>query len=338
MNNKTNDISIERDGDILTPSDSSAADESSAACSPSDAKECSPSNIGGQAVIEGVMMRAPGSFAIAVRRKDGAIAVRRQKIGIDHSKLFKKPIFRGMVGLYDALVLGVKALNFSAEQSGGEDEKITKKESFFGLLLGLVLGVALFVFAPLWITEFLKRFFPIIEESFLIYNAVDGVIRVIFFLAYIILISRMKDIQRVFEYHGAEHKSIFTYEAGLPLTVENAKKMSRFHPRCGTSFLLIVMIVAIIIFSLIPKDSAFIIKLSSRIVLLPLIAGVSYEILKLSARFKNNIFVKLLIAPGLWLQRLTTREPDDSELEVAIASINVALSKEDEKLEELIYV
>ncbi|MDR2105740.1 MAG: DUF1385 domain-containing protein [Deferribacteraceae bacterium] len=295
-------------------------------------------NIGGQAVIEGVMMRAPGSFAIAVRRKDGAIAVRRQKIGIDHSKLFKKPIFRGMVGLYDALILGIKALNFSAEQSGGEDEKITKKESFFGLILGLLLGVLLFIFAPLWITELLKKILPVIEESFLAYNAVDGVIRVIFFLAYIIIISRMKDIQRVFEYHGAEHKSIFTYEAGLDLTVENARGMSRFHPRCGTSFLLIVMIVAIIIFSLIPKDSAFIIKLSSRIVLLPLIAGLSYEVLKLSARFNNNKLVKLLTAPGLCLQRLTTREPDDEELEVAIASINVALSKDEDRLDNLIYV
>jgi uncharacterized protein YqhQ len=297
-----------------------------------------PINIGGQAVIEGVMMRAPGSFAIAVRRKDGEIAVRRQKITIDHNRLFKKPIFRGMVGLYDALVLGIKAINFSAEHSGDADEKITKKESFFGLLLGLILGVFLFVFAPLWITEFLKRFFSLIEKSFFIYNAVDGVIRVIFFLVYIIIISRMKDIQRVFEYHGAEHKSIFTYEAGLPLTVENAKGMSRFHPRCGTSFLLIVMIVAIIIFSLIPKDSAFIIKLSSRVVLLPLIAGVSYEMLKLSARFKNNFFVKILIVPGLWLQRLTTREPDEKELEVAIASIKVALSEEEERLDNLQYV
>jgi uncharacterized protein YqhQ len=295
-------------------------------------------NIGGQAVIEGVMMRAPGSFAIAVRRQDGEIAVRRQPIAIDHSKLFKKPIFRGMVGLYDALVLGIKALNFSAEHSGSEDEKITKKESFLGLALGLLLGLAIFVFAPLWITEFLKRFFPVIKDSFLVFNAVDGVIRVIFFLAYIVIISRMKDIRRVFEYHGAEHKSIFAYEAGLALTVENAKGMSRFHPRCGTSFLLIVMIVAIIIFSMIPKDSAFIIKLSSRIVLLPLIAGLSYEALKLSAKFKDNFIVKILITPGLWLQRLTTREPDEKELEVAIASINVALSKQDERLDKLLYV
>jgi uncharacterized protein YqhQ len=261
---------------------------------------------------------------------------------IDHNKFFKKPIIRGLIGLYDALVLGISALNFSAEQfedlSDNENKKgISKAETVVSIAIGLGAGILLFVFLPLWLTNFLKKFFPLIQESFLLFNAVDGVIRVIFFIAYIFIISRLKDIKRVFEYHGAEHKSIFTYESGLPLTVENARGMSRFHPRCGTSFLLIVMIVAILVFTLIPKDAHFMVKLLSRIVLLPVIAGISFELLKLSGKFRNNIIVHILIAPGLWLQRLTTREPDDSQIEVAIASINVALSGEDEKVNGLEY-
>ncbi|MDR2884560.1 MAG: DUF1385 domain-containing protein [Deferribacteraceae bacterium] len=295
-------------------------------------------NIGGQAVIEGVMMRAPGQLAIAVRTPDNGIVIRKEPIKIDHSKLFKLPFFRGMVGLYDALVLGVKALNFSAQHSGNEDEVLSKKETFLSLALGLGLGLLLFVFLPLWLTNLLKYVFPLIEQSFLLFNAVDGVIRVIFFLIYIVAISQMKDIKRVFEYHGAEHKSIFTYEAGLELTVENARKMSRLHPRCGTSFLLIVMLVAIVVFSMIPKDSDFIIKLGSRVVLLPIIAGISYEVLKLSGRYSGNSVVRILIAPGLWLQRLTTREPDDSQLEVAITSIKAALADENVEMDGVKYV
>jgi uncharacterized protein YqhQ len=296
-------------------------------------------SIGGQAVIEGVMMRAPGTFAIAVRKSAGDIVVRRQNINIDHNKFFKKPIIRGLVGLYDALVLGIKALNFSAEQADIEgEEPITKKETIISLIVGMGLGIALFLFLPLWATNMLGKVVPAIQDSFLLFNAVDGVIRVILFVIYIVVISRMKDIQRVFQYHGAEHKSIFAYEAGKDLTVENARGMSRFHPRCGTSFLLIVMLVSILVFSLIPKDSAFIIKFGSRIVLLPVIAGLSFEILKLSAKYNNNPIVRALVAPGMWLQKLTTREPDDSQIEVAIASIKVALSSEEEKVDGLTYV
>lgn len=283
-------------------------------------------DVGGQAVIEGVMMRAPESFVIAVRRQDNKIVVKKNKVSIDNNKFFKKPFLRGLIGLYNALVLGVKALNFSAYHSMGEgSEEVNKKDIVIALILGLGLGVLLFIFLPLLLTDLLKYIFPIIGKSFLVFNAVDGVIRVIFFIAYIYIISFMKDIKRVFEYHGAEHKAIFTYENGLSLTVENAKKMSRLHPRCGTSFLLIVMIVSIFVFSLIPKDSHFLIKLSSRIVFLPIIAGISYEILKLSSKFKDNIFVNFLIMPGLWLQKITTREPDDSQLEVALVSLKEAL-------------
>lgn len=285
-------------------------------------------DVGGQAVIEGVMMRAPESFVIAVRRQDNKIVVKKNRVKIDNNKFFKKPFLRGLIGLYNALVLGVKALNFSAYHSMGEgSEEVNKKDIVIALILGLGLGVLLFIFLPLLLTDLLKYVFPLIGKSFLVFNAVDGVIRVIFFIAYIYIISFMKDIKRVFEYHGAEHKAIFTYENGLSLTVENAKKMSRLHPRCGTSFLLIVMIVSIFVFSLIPKDSHFLIKLSSRIFFLPIIAGISYEILKLSSKFKDNIFVNFLIMPGLWLQKITTREPDDSQLEVALVSLKEALGE-----------
>ncbi|MBC7196162.1 MAG: DUF1385 domain-containing protein [Deferribacterales bacterium] len=295
-------------------------------------------DIGGQAVIEGVMMRAPESLVIAVRREDKKIVVKKDKIKIDNNKLFKKPFLRGLIGLYNALILGVKALNFSAYHAMGEGcEKVTKKEIFVAMVMGLGLGALLFVFLPLFLTEMLKHIVPAVKDSFLVFNAVDGAIRVIFFIAYIYLISFMKDIKRVFEYHGAEHKAIFTYESGLPLTVENARGMSRLHPRCGTSFLLIVMIVSIFVFSLIPKDSHFLIKLSSRLILLPVIAGISYEVLKLSSKYKDNFIVNMLIKPGLWLQKITTREPDDSQLEVALISIKEALGENNDS-EELIYV
>ncbi|MGC8767812.1 DUF1385 domain-containing protein [Calditerrivibrio sp.] len=295
-------------------------------------------NIGGQAVIEGVMMRAPSKFVIAVRRPDNQIVVQKKDIKIDANKFFKKPFIRGLIGLYDALILGIQALNFSAHHALGEgEEKLSFKEIFFTLLFGFGLGIGLFLFLPLLLTDLLKLIFPLIERSFLVYNLVDGIIRVIFFILYIYIISFFKDVKRVFQYHGAEHKSIFTFESGKELTVENARQMSRFHPRCGTSFLLIVMIVSIFVFTLIPKDSHFLIKFLSRIVFVPVIAGISYEILKLSAKFQNNILVKILIAPGLWLQKLTTKEPDDSQLEVALISIKEALEINENK-EGLIYV
>lgn len=292
-------------------------------------------NIGGQAVIEGVMMRAPNKFVIAVRQPDGTIAVKRDDIKLDSNKILKKPIIRGLIGLYDALVLGIKALNFSAEKAMPEEfeknGKTSKMETFFSMFLGIALGIVLFLYLPLQLTELSKKIFPIVEHSFLVFNLVDGVLRIVFFIIYLLIISQMKDIKRVFSYHGAEHKCIYAYESGKELTVENARSMSRFHPRCGTSFLLIVLIVSIFVFSLIPKDSHFLIKFGSRILFMPLIAGISYEILKLSGKHANNIIVKILIAPGLWLQKITTREPDDDMLEVAMISIKEALRKDDDE-------
>jgi len=289
-------------------------------------------NIGGQAVIEGVMMRAPRSLAIAVRRPTGDIVVKKEEV-IPLSERFpivKLPVVRGAVALFSSLITGIKALNFSANEAMVEEEKEGEEKpqelsswAMAGTMaVAFGFGILLFFIFPLYLTKLLT---PVIGTSNIVFNLVDGVIRVVVFILYIFAISRMNDIQRVFQYHGAEHKSIFAFEAGDELTVENVRKYSCLHPRCGTSFLLIVMLVSIVIFSLIPKLWPFYLKAGSRIVLLPLIAGVSYELLKWSAKNDQSSIVKLLIAPGLGLQRLTTREPDDSQLEVAIRSMEEAL-------------
>jgi len=284
-------------------------------------------NIGGQAVIEGVLMRAPRSMAIAVRRPDGEIVVKRDRV-VPLSERFpalKLPLVRGAVALFSSLVIGIKALSFSANASMAEGEK---QEELTPLAMGgtmavaLLFGILLFFVLPLYLTKLLV---PVIGDSNLLFNLVDGLIRVLVFLLYVYSISRMNDIQRVFQYHGAEHKSIFAFEAGETLTVENVRRFSRLHPRCGTSFLLIVMLVSILVFSLIPKLWPFYAKAGARIVLLPLIAGLSYEVLKWSARHDQSPLVRLLISPGLALQKLTTREPDDAQLEVAIRSMEEAI-------------
>ena len=285
-------------------------------------------HVGGQAVIEGVMMRAPRSVAIAVRRPDGVIVVRKE-LAVPLSERFpvvKLPIIRGAVALFTSLIIGIKALNFSANEAmveeDGKQEELSPWAMGGTMAVAFGFGILLFFIMPLYLTKLLT---PIIGDSNIIFNLVDGVIRVTVFLLYIWIISRMEDIQRVFQYHGAEHKSIFAFEAGEELTVENVRKYSCLHPRCGTSFLLIVMLISIVIFSLIPKLWPFYMKAGSRILLLPVIAGVSYEILKWTAKHDSTPFVKFLISPGLALQRLTTREPDDSQLEVAIRSMQEAL-------------
>ncbi|MBI5483684.1 MAG: DUF1385 domain-containing protein [Deltaproteobacteria bacterium] len=291
-------------------------------------------HVGGQAVIEGVMMRAPRSVAIAVRRPDGEIVVKKELV-VPLSERFpivKLPIIRGAVALVTSLIIGIKALNFSANEAMTEEEKEKEGVKDGGELSSWAMagtmtvafgfGICLFFLFPLYLTKLMT---PVIGDNNIIFNLVDGVIRVIVFLLYIWGISCMKDIQRVFQYHGAEHKSIFAFEAGEELIVENVRRFSRLHPRCGTSFLLIVMLVSIAVFSLIPKLWPFYLKAASRIILLPMIAGISYEFLKWSASNENHPLVKMIIAPGLSLQRLTTREPDDSQLEVAIRSLNEAL-------------
>jgi len=286
-------------------------------------------NIGGQAVIEGVMMRAPRAMAIAVRRPSGEIVVKKEQVVPLSEKypLLKLPIVRGALALFSSLIIGINALNFSANEALAEEEE--KKElsplAMGGtMVVALGFGILLFFFLPLYLTNLAK---PVIGDSNLVFNLVDGLIRVAVFLIYIWTISRMNDIQRVFQYHGAEHKSIFAFEAGEELTVANVRKYSCLHPRCGTSFLLIVMLVSILVFSLIPKLWPFYLKAGSRVVLLPLIAGISYEFLKWTAKNDKAALVRMIIAPGLALQRLTTREPDDSQLEVAIRSMQEALQE-----------
>ena len=284
-------------------------------------------SVGGQAVLEGVMMRAPRSMAIAVRRPSGEISVKREEVPplSERYPIVKLPILRGAVALFTSLVMGIGALNFSANEAlaeGEEKEELSSWALGGTMVVALGFGVLLFFVLPLYLTKLLV---PVIGDSNLVFNLVDGVIRVAVFLLYIVSISRMSDIQRVFQYHGAEHKTIFAFEAGEELTVENVGRYSRLHPRCGTSFLLIVMLVSIVIFSLIPKLWPFWMKAGARVVLLPVIAGVSYEFLKWSAKNDRHPLVRLVIAPGLALQRLTTREPDASQIEVAIRSMEDAL-------------
>ena len=282
------------------------------------------------------MMRTPYAYAVAVRRADGSVDVKREAV-TRLSGLWKPlswPVIRGFAVLLQSLVLGLRTLNFSfnVAMSDLEPDKEKTNESdkggdFLPILLSMVAAAAvavfLFILAPLGITTWLKGYFPSIQ-NWVVFNLVDGVFRVLFFLAYILFISRMRDIRRVFQYHGAEHKVVYTWEAREDLTVENARKKSTLHPRCGTSFLLFVMVVSIAVFSVF-KVHAFWAIFLSRVVLIPLIAGLSYELIRLSApRCQRGIF-RIVVMPGLALQRITTKEPSDDQLEVAIIALKEAL-------------
>lgn len=272
-------------------------------------------NIGGQAVIEGVMMRNKEKLAIAVRLPNGKIKVKKEKSS-QLPKLFNFFFVRGIVGLVYALSDGIKALTWSSEQQLGEEEKLTKTQMFVTIALALVMGVVLFVLIPF----FSARWF--IAEGFW-FNFLDGVLRAVVFLGYLLIISSFKDVKRLFQYHGAEHKAIACYEAGKELKVENVKDYSRFHPRCGTSFLFLVILISIVVFSFL--TGGLLVKLLGRIVLIPVIAGISYELLKLGGKYSGNVFVKIVIAPGLWLQKITTKEPSVKQMEVGIAALKGVL-------------
>ena len=279
--------------------------------------------VGGQAVIEGVMMRGFGKVATAVRSPDGNICVQVKAVSsiAERFPILKLPILRGAVSLFESLILGMKSLSFSAQAAGQEDEQLSDKEMIATIILAVALACGLFLAIPTGAA----KFFHALTDDPIILNLAEGFLRLIIFLAYLFTISRMKDIQRVFQYHGAEHKTIFCYEASLPLTVENVKKFPRLHPRCGTAFLLIVMLVSIFVFAFLGWPELWI-RILSRIILLPLVAGLSYELIRFSARSKNS-FVKLATLPGLWLQYLTTREPDDEMIEVAIKSLEAVEPK-----------
>jgi len=286
-------------------------------------------NIGGQAVIEGVMMRGSNSLVVAVRKPDQEIVILKEilKPLKERFILFKLPILRGIGVLVESLVLGMKALTYSANQSLETDDKEQPKEMggfamSITVILSIILGIGLFVIIP-------ERLANLVSDHGFVFNLVDGIIRLVIFFLYVLIISRSKSIARVFEYHGAEHKSIHTYEAGEELTEENALKYSPLHPRCGTAFLLTVMVIGIIVFSIFGKPDSILVRIGSRLVLIPLIAGISYEFIKFSSKSQNRI-TRLLILPGLWLQRLTTREPSKDQIQVAIRSLKEILEMEKE--------
>jgi uncharacterized protein YqhQ len=285
--------------------------------------------IGGQAVIEGVMMRSLTGFSVAVRQPDGGISIKKEKLVSIAKKypFLKIPVLRGSVVLIQSLILGMRALNFSASVASEGEEggpELSNWAVAGTLVFALALGVGLFILAPLALTNLIRRYLAPGMGNFA-YNAVDGLIRALFFFVYIVSISLMKEIRRVFQYHGAEHKTVYTFEAHEDLTVENARPKSTLHPRCGTSFLMFVMAISILVFSLVPSAAPFVVKFGARVVLIPLIAGLAYEVIRFSARHLRNPVCRLLIKPGLWLQKITTKEPDDRQLEVAIVALREAL-------------
>jgi uncharacterized protein YqhQ len=282
-------------------------------------------NVGGQAVIEGVMMKSDKAWTVAVRDTKGVIHIKNEKLA-QLPKVLKLPMIRGVVSLFYSLFLGIKAIEFSASKAYDEDEGNMSAPMIIGTIaFAFAAGVLLFILLPLYVTKLTGAVFDSVSNNSFAFNFVDGIFRVLIFIIYIFAIRLWKEMRRIFEYHGAEHKVIYAYEADEELTEENIKKFSTCHPRCGTSFLLIVMIVSIIVFSFIPQSWSFTYKFLSRIVLIPLIAGISYELLKLSAKMKNNPVINFLTMPGIFLQRLTTSEPDGKQMEVAAAALKEVL-------------
>ena len=296
---------------------------------------------GGQAVIEGVMMKGKNIYATAVRTPEGDIAVdKKDNITIlGKYKLFTYPIFRGMSAFLDSLIIGTKILMQSALIAGEEiDEEPSEFEKklrnkygdklndymmYFSVFVSVIIALLLFFMLPVWLGSFFNRY---LTGTYML-GIIEGLLRIAIFLIYMYLISRMKDIQRVFQYHGAEHKTINCYEAGDALTPENVRKHTRMHRRCGTSFMLIVMVVSMIVFVFVRTDD-IVLRMISRIVLVPFISGISYEIIKWAGR-SDSAVVRIISAPGMCLQRLTTAEPDDDEIECAIAALVTVLKEEE---------
>ncbi|MBR6811887.1 MAG: DUF1385 domain-containing protein [Oscillospiraceae bacterium] len=300
-------------------------------------------SIGGQALIEGIMMQGPDKRAIVVRSPEGLVTkIEPYKPLKERCKLLGWPIIRGCAALFTSLYHGVKALTFSAEYFPEEEtepekqskldkwlekklsgEKAEKAVTYFGVCLGVVLAVLLFFMLPTFVAGLVGKNI----SSAILKNLIEGIIRIVIFLCYMFLCSRMGDIKRVFSYHGAEHKTIFCYEAGEELTVENVRKYSCHHPRCGTSFLFVVMIISILVFAVVSWSNVFI-RMALRIVLLPVVVGISYEINRFVGRH-DNILTKILTAPGLALQNLTTFEPDDSMIEVGIEALKLVIPEQE---------
>lgn len=315
-------------------------------------KNCRLGTVGGQAVIEGVMMKNKDEFALAVRMPEGNIRVTKDecKSVKEKFKFLGWPIIRGVVNMIESLILSMKTLTISADAFGIEEEEtkfeIWLKEKFgkslldfvmvIAMILGVALGVGLFFFLPLFISSSL--FDKAGEETKWYATLIEGGIKIAIFVGYIWLVSFMKDIKRVFEYHGAEHKTIFCYEAGEDLTPENVKKYKRFHPRCGTSFIFVILLLSILVSSIVYSfpimKSNIILKFTSKLLTLPLTVGIGYEFIRFAGKH-DNVITRIFSAPGLWMQRITTREPDETQIEVAIASLKCALPEEFPEAEEL---
>ncbi|HUN66573.1 MAG TPA: DUF1385 domain-containing protein [Bacteroidota bacterium] len=307
-----------------------------------------PLAVGGQAVIEGVMMRGPGRIATAVRRSNGEILVRKRDYRslAEKNRFFRLPILRGAVGLVEMMFIGIETLNFSTEvamddlrrkEAGGNGSETAPRRQSSNLrlvltvVLGLVVGIGIFFVGPLFVTTRMFNF----EQHALAFNLTAGAIRLTILLVYLGVISMMRDVKRLFRYHGAEHKAVFTFESQGALTVDSAKTYTRFHPRCGTSFILIVMLVSIIVFAVL--DSVLIlwlgkisltIRFLTHVPLIPIVGGISYEFIRWSAKRTGTVTGRMLVAPGLWLQRITTSEPDTSQIEVALVALKCALGVE----------
>jgi uncharacterized protein YqhQ len=303
-------------------------------------------NVGGQAVIEGVMMRSPHTVSTAVRKPNGQIVVKSEKFVslTQKHRILGVPLIRGLVSFAEMLVISIKTLNYSAEMAMEEDDESKtedeeKKSGFIKsvymavtMILALALGFGLFFFLPLWLSQLLGA-----RKEALTFNLIAGCVRVFLFIAYVWIISRFGEFKKIFQYHGAEHKSIFTYEAGRELTVENVKGFSTKHPRCGTSFIMIVVVFAILVYSV--SDTIFYLiagvpptlpqRVLVHLILLPLVAGGGYELLKISGKTRDRKITQILSAPGLWIQNITTREPNESQLEVALVALKNALGEEE---------
>jgi uncharacterized protein YqhQ len=305
--------------------------------------------VGGQAVMEGVMMRAPHSYCVAVRRANGELVTEEMPLAriSETYKIFKYPVFRGVGTLYQAMKLGIKALQFSTnaamqdlppeKNKDGSIKEPPKEMPKWVMAANLVmmLGSFLFLykFLPLYLAARLGKIYPVFEGR-VAFNLADGLIRIAIFLFFMVLVSRMKDIRRVFEYHGAEHKVVFNFESGQPVSIENAQRFTTFHPRCGTSFLMLLMIVSLVIYPFVPLDS-FLAKFLVRLALLPVVVGVCYELIRFAAK-RPGFFMSLLTAPGLWLQRITTKPPSDDQAAVAIHALEGAMALEKEQGGELV--
>ena len=289
--------------------------------------------VGGQAVIEGVMMRVPGAYATAVRDPNGKIHVDRKKfiaLG-EKSLIWKQPILRGMAGLYESMKMGMETLHWSADIAMPDEKNKPKSRisDFFSSLFAIALAISLFMIAPMWLTTNLLP----IEKDAILFNLASGFIRIFFFILYLFLISRMNDVKRLFQYHGAEHRVVYNFESGKKISVKNAQLFPTQHPRCGTSFMFIVLLSAIIVFSIIDSfimmftgNITLVSRLLFHLPMIPIVAGISYELIKISSR-NDNLFFRILRTPGLWLQNITTRQPDDEMVEVAIHAIEKAFGK-----------